>query len=111
MKIDDKIMQLIFDLESIIGESCYNPHSTDGRTGEQGKWIRYPVWAKISNNDSYSRFRGKIYGVLPDNIDNIEYRFGANELQIGTALKEVLEFLEKRYGIDFNILEERRKEK
>jgi len=33
------------------------------------------------------------------------YKFGANELQIGNALKRILDFLERRYNIDFNTLE------
>jgi hypothetical protein len=43
---------------------------------------------------------------LPEHISNIEYIFGANHLYIGSGLLDTLKFLEKRYGLDFNNLEE-----
>ena len=105
MKIDKNIMELIFELEYIIGNRCYNPHSYDGYSREQGKQFRYPVWA------DGRKFYGVIAGVPPEKIGSIEYKLGANELMIGSALKRILEFLEERYDIDFNQLEKNRKKK
>ena len=39
----------------------------------------------------------------------MKYKFGSNELFIGMGLIEVLEYLEKRYNIDFNEMERNRK--
>lgn len=41
-------------------------------------------------------------------VETMKYKFGSNHLWIGTALEEVLEFLEERYDIDFNTLEDMR---
>ena len=51
------------------------------------------------------QFRGIIHDVPAQNIHTIMYKLGANELQIGNALKRILDFLERRYNIDFNALE------
>ena len=106
-------MQLIFELEYIAGRACYNPHSTDGYTGDVGKWFRYPVWANIGTKEKPAKhkFSYKVEYVEPENIASIEYKFGANEMSIGKALRDILEFLEERYDIDFNELEEKFKNK
>ena len=36
MKLTKKTIQLICELESIIGDECYNPNSFDGWTLEEG---------------------------------------------------------------------------
>ena len=105
MKIDKKAMQLIYELEHIVGNECYNPHSYDGYTQTQGCSFRYPVWATPRKSEYSMQFRGIIHDVPAQNIHTIMYKFGANELQIGNALKRILYFLEIRYNIDFNALE------
>ena len=35
----------------------------------------------------------------------MKYKFGSNELYIGKGIIGILEYLEKRYGLDFNQLE------
>lgn len=37
----------------------------------------------------------------------MQYRFGKYKLLIGDGLTEILQFLENRYNIDFNELEEK----
>ena len=104
MNIDKEMMELIFEIEHIIGQECFNPHSYDGYTGEEGKEFRYPVWADASQNkdiENERRFYGKISNVLPENISSIKYKFGANHLYVGIAIKKILELLEKKYGINF----------
>ena len=39
-------------------------------------------------------------------VESMHYKFGTNRLYIGDALVSVLRFLEDRYDIDFNELEE-----
>lgn len=43
-------------------------------------------------------------------IKYMKYKFGSNELFVGRELIEILEFLEKRYGLDFNELESMQKQ-
>lgn len=38
----------------------------------------------------------------------MKYKFGSNELYIGQGLMNVLEYLEDRYGLDFEKLENER---
>ena len=109
MEIDNETMELICRLEEIVGNSCYNPNSYNGWTREYGKSFRYPIRADMSKptdkeQDIYET-RYRLYDVPPENINRIFYKFGSNELSIGGALKRILEFLEKRYGISVNELE------
>ena len=41
----------------------------------------------------------------PEQINTIKYKFGSNHLFIGKGLMNVLDYLEKRYNINFNELE------
>ena len=43
MKLTKKTIELICELEAIIGDECYNPNSYDGWTLEEGRAFRYPV--------------------------------------------------------------------
>lgn len=97
------ITNLVCNIEKIIGSECYNPRSTDGRTGEVGKWFRYPV--HYSNKFGVDiKTWSTIYGIDGSQIDDIYYQFGTNELYIGSAIVKVLEYLEKKYNIDFDEL-------
>ena len=107
MKVDHNIANLIADLEFIIGDSCYNPDSYNGHTGVAGLSYRYPVC--VRRNNSLIKHRGIIKDLSPDEVDSIRYKFGTNNLYIGRGLVEVLEFLEKRYNLDFNELERSKK--
>lgn len=110
MKITKETTELVFDLEYIIGNSCYNPNSYDGYTGDEGREFRYPVYAYRSMEDEEpKRFRERIVGIPGEQIETIKYKFGSNHLFIGTAILDVLATLEERYGINFNDLEEKRK--
>lgn len=109
MKITKEIAELVFDLEYIIGNSCYNPNSYDGYTGEEGCEFRYPVYAFRSMDDEELRkFRGRIIGIPGEQIETVKYKFGSNHLFIGTAILDILDTLEERYGISFDELEEKR---
>lgn len=43
MKLNKKTIELICELERVIGNECYNPNSFDGWTLEEGCSFRYPV--------------------------------------------------------------------
>ena len=116
MKLTKNMFKVISDLENIIGSECYNPNSYDGWTYEQGKEFRYPVNIRDKKGD-YVKIRSSIIGtpllgkddLTAEAIHNMCYRFGSNEMNIGLGLINVLEYLEQRYGLDFNELEKNRK--
>jgi len=104
--------KVIADIEYLIGSECYNPNSYDGWNDIEGCDFRYPV--NVPNREGeYKKIRSNINdSILLDSkeitaktIPFIKYRFGSNELFIGKAIINVLNYLEKRYGLDFNDLE------
>lgn len=103
MKLTKKTIQLICDLERLVGEECYNPNSFDGWTLEEGREFRYPV--TYTDNDGVAR---KTWATLQNldkkNIGTIHYKFGSNNLFIGIGLQKVLEYLEHKYDLDFDEL-------
>ena len=115
MKIDETTAKLICELEYLVGSECYNPNSYDGWTGIAGKEYRYPVYALDKEGDEeLTKFRGNV-GRHADEftektIRTMKYKFGSNHLFIGNGILNILDTLEKRYGIDFNDLENNRKE-
>ena len=107
MKLTREIADLIYDMEYIIGNRCENPNSYNGYTGEYGKRFRYPVYIHHNLEEKNPvKFWYKVRGISnPEMVETMKYKFGSNHLWIGTALEEVLDMLEERYGIDFNELE------
>ena len=53
MQLTKRTIQLICDLERIIGNECYNPNSFDGWTLEEGKDFRYPVTYTDSEGEEH----------------------------------------------------------
>jgi len=103
MKLTKKTIQLICDLERIIGDECYNPHSFDGWTLEEGKDFRYPV--TYTDNDGNERKSwSTIQNIDKKKLYTMRYKFGANNLFIGIGLHNVLEYLEKNYNLNFDEL-------
>lgn len=115
MELNKKMYEVICDLEHEIGSECYNPNSYDGWNEVKGCEYRYPI--NVPNKDGeYTKIRGNIYKtpfldqreLVPDSIKYMKYKFGSNELFIGLGLIDVLEYLETRYGLDFNELEKKK---
>ena len=111
MIINTDMLGLISELEYIIGWECYNPNSYDGWNDIEGCEFRYPVHSIDSNGQKW-KVRGKVHTALDISesssqsiVKSMKYKFGSNELYIGSGIEKVLEFLEKRYDIDFNDLE------
>lgn len=112
MIVDEKICVLLAELEHLIGSECYNPNSYDGWNDVEGCEFRYPVnvrnlegdFVKIKTNINSTALLEK-QDITPDSMKYMKYKFGSNELFIGLGLIYALEYLEKRYGIDFNKLE------
>ena len=103
MKLTKATTDLICELEYIIGNQCYNPNSLNGYTLEEGCEFRYPVSYENNEGDD-SRTRSIIKNIDKSKINTIRYKFGSNHLYIGVAILEVLERLERKYGLDFNEL-------
>lgn len=103
MKINASTVQLIAELEYLIGHQCYNPNSYDGYTGDEGRTFRYPL--TYTNKDSVERkTRIKVSDANKGSISTMCYKFGSNHLYIGDALVKVLNHIEERCGIDINEL-------
>ena len=118
MEVNKRTAKLICDIENIIGNYCWNDNAAYG----EGDYIRYPVWANVTEQEinietntkekkeTWKKFSQKNLNdakplLKPKEVKTLEYHFGANELVIGRAIIDVLEFLEKRYSIDFTEME------
>ena len=103
MKLTKKTIDLICELEEIIGKECYNPNSFDGWTLEEGLSFRYPVtYVDKDCNERKTKFN--VRNVNKASVDTIRYKFGSNNLYIGIGLVKTLEYLEKEFDLDFNQL-------
>lgn len=115
MIVDKNIANLIGVLEYKIGCETYNPNSYNGWTGETGCGFKYPLNYCKSKADLEARQLTKtricIEHIDPECVGTMKYAFGSNHLYIGDGLVNVLKYLEEIYGIDFNMLEEKRKRK
>lgn len=113
MVIDKQMCRLMAELEYIIGSECYNPSSYDGWNDIEGCEFRYPINVP-DEEGTYTKIRGNINtsylvdqeSITVNTIRYLKYKFGANELFIGLGIIRTLEYLEKRYDLDFNKLEE-----
>lgn len=104
MKLTKKTIKLICELEAIIGDECYNPNSYDGWTLEEGRAFRYPVTFDDKDGNEYKSKYNLKDKINKDNLHTMRYKFGSNNLFIGSAVRKVLEHLEKEYDLDFNEL-------
>ncbi len=115
MELDKNIVGLICDLEYRIGNQTYNPNSYNGWTGEEGCSFKYPVNYCVNvnalENKKLKKTKSRIEYIDVECIKTIKYTFGSNHLHIGDGIVDALEYLEERYGIDFNELEKKRTEK
>ena len=103
MKLTKKTIQLICDLENIIGDECYNPNSYDGWTLEEGLAYRYPVtYTDSKGEECKSKYHA--HYINKENLKTMHYKFGSNYLFIGIGLQNVLEYLENKYGLNFDEL-------
>ena len=114
MEIDKNITEVICDLEYKIGYQCYNPNSYNGYTDEEGCEYKYPVQycknVKELNEEQWTKTKSKIDNIQPECIGSMRYAFGSNHLYVGDGIVEMLKYLEKRYGLNFNELEDKRVE-
>ena len=106
MSMSQERAELIAKLEDIAAEWVYNKRNNYGKGG----FYHYPVAYKDPRYNN-SLFDGNdYYPVTPETVVSLRYEFGANKYFIGNALDAILDYLEKRYNIDFDALEDERYE-
>ena len=93
---------LIAKLEDLSAVWVYNKSNNYGKGG----FYHYPVTYRnpACNNDLFDGRDG--YPIMPETVDSLRYEFGANKYFIGSALDSILDYLENRYNLDFDKLEE-----
>ncbi len=115
MIVDKKIAKLVCELEYRIGRHTYNPNSYNGWTGESGCGYRYPIYYCKNKEDFENRELTKDYIIIreldPEYIQTMKYKFGSNHLYIGDGIVDALKFLEEKYDINFNELEQKKIDK
>ena len=114
MELTKEIAQMICDLEYRIGACCYNPHSTNGYTGEIGRTLRFPVTVYDEEKEHVehkTRNNYRYYISNPEDVKKLTYLVGANHFHIGVGLIRVLRYLESEYKINFNELEDARQKR
>lgn len=98
--------ELIAQLEYIVSKNCHNQF-TQNYDGPDGRTYRYPVHMKNPNDhNAWYTYRGIIDDATDESLGTLHYKFGANDLYIGDALIQILDYLEDRYNIDFDDLED-----
>ena len=116
MKLSKDLCNVIAEIEYLIGSECYNPNSYDGWNDVEGCEFRYPIKIRKQNGE-FIKVKTNINStallstedITTEAIRYMKYKFGSNELFIGLGIIHSLEFLENRYGLDFNELEKLRK--
>ena len=97
----EPMKELLIELEDIVGREIYNPHTQnygpDGVYEGEGRSYQYPITFTVNGKDRKSREMHLF--TQPEVIMTGRYKFGANELRIYWALKEVVEFLQREYGL------------
>lgn len=96
--------QIIVKLESILGAECYNAHIQNYGPGgvreAAGRGFRYPLTLRLPDG-SKKRVNA---GTIPDSVSDDDlrsgyYAFGANQLDVVTALDRMLKYLEQHHGL------------
>ena len=110
MQANDDMLELLLNIEEIVGSFVFNTHSYNRYTESKGRYIQYGLtctifdeWDKAEREitaNYYHRNR-----MTMEQFRKSFYKFGVKHLQIGPALINVLTLLEERYGLDINALE------
>ena len=97
----DPIKQLLINLESIVGNECYNSNIQNygswGVLESEGRSFRYPV--KFFDGKNEHKEWSVKSGIPSEELITGYYPFGANELNIYRALYKVLKYLEMNHDL------------
>src|SRR5665213_1594902 len=104
MAVSKERVKLLFELEEIIGNQCYNPkmanHGPGGVREEDGRGFRYPITFIDAQGKKDKRRTVTAQAVPPPDIAMTGYyQVGVNELSIMRALKKVVEHLERKHNL------------
>lgn len=95
--------KLLVDMESIIGNSCYNGniqnYGPGGYWEGEGRWFRYPITFLGPLGEKDKRSYG-IRDIDPSKFATGYYAFGANRLSIVAALARIIEYLEENHNLE-----------
>ena len=123
MKVDKEMIKVLATMELLVGMQCYNRKMEDpmlgnssGRMlGREGLQYRYPVcYYKTKQNlgnQKLIKTNNSLENIDPECFDTARYIMGTNSLHIGYGLLRVMDYLEARYDLDFNELEQMRIDK
>lgn len=87
------VKDLLIELESIIGNDCFNTHAQSGLA--RGRTIRYPITFP-DGEDEVARSRKVDSTIDAELLMQGYYKFGANELNIFRALMKVISHLKNK---------------
>lgn len=96
--------QLLVQLESIVGNECYNGniqnYGPGGIRKSDGRSFRYPITFREANAAKVKISTKAIpHTVSSEMLHSGYYAFGANQLDVMIGLERILQYLEKHYGL------------
>ena len=103
-KLERARRQVLVELESILGNECYNAsiqnYGVGGVREAAGRAFRYPLMVRLNDHEK-QKIRDKIVpsNVPDDALCSGYYSFGANQLDVLTALEKMLRYLEKHHKL------------
>jgi len=104
-KIPETRRALLLELESMIGNSCYNKNIQNWGPGGEwkgaGRKFRYPITFVNGSDQEIKRHNTFSSEITDAMLGNGYYAFGSNELHVMEALIKILDFLEEEYGVNF----------
>lgn len=99
---------VLVKLESILGEECYNGniqnYGPSGSREADGRSFRYPLMVRLEDGIEQKIHASSIPDSVPDNaLRSGYYAFGANQLDVMSALDRMLTYLEKNHGLKLKV--------
>ena len=96
--------QVLVRLESILGNACYNAniqnYGPGGIREAEGRSFRYPLTLRLSDGSKQKVSSGTIPdSVSDDALRSGYYAFGANQLDVISALDRMLKYLEQHHDL------------
>jgi len=96
--------KLLIQLESILGNECYNAnvqnYGPGGVREADGRAFRYPLTVQLNDQDKQKiRDHCVPRTVTDEALRSGHYSFGANKLDVMSALEKVLQHLEEHHEL------------
>lgn len=102
--ISNSRRRVLVKLESILGAECYNGniqnYGPGGTREAAGRGFRYPLMVRLSDGTK-RKIRDDYVpeAISDDELRSGYYAFGANQLDVVTALDRMLKYLERHHGL------------